>query len=309
VPPSTTFSSCMPRGLAIPPAWRDVWICPHKNGHIQAIGTDDAGRRQYLYHTEWRRVRDEQKHQRVVALAHKLPDLRTAVYADLTGKGLTRTRVLAGALRMLDRGVFRTGGDEYAQDGVNGPGTRGVATLLRGDVTVRGGEVNFHYLAKGAIERKVRIRDSALAALVTSLRRGRQDDERLLAYREGDERKEIHADDINERMRALVGDEFSAKDLRTWHATVLAAVTFAGVEPPSSERGRKKAEKAVMAEVAEQLGNTPAVARKSYVDPRVVSAWEHGETIEITDVPTAPEALLDDETRAAIEKAVIRLLE
>jgi DNA topoisomerase IB len=151
------------RGLVIPPAWRDVWICPHPNGHIQAVGTDDAGRRQYLYHVEWRRDRDEEKHRRVVDLARRLPDLRAAVDADLATSGLGRQRVLAGALRMLDRGVFRTGGEEYAQDN----GTRGVATLLRGDVTVRGGAILFHYPAKGGIERRVRIRDGALAALVS----------------------------------------------------------------------------------------------------------------------------------------------
>jgi DNA topoisomerase-1 len=297
------------RGLVIPPAWRDVWICPHPNGHIQAVGTDDAGRRQYLYHTEWRQARDEEKHRRVVTLARKLPELRAAVAADLAEPGLSCRRVLAGALRMLDRGVFRTGGDEYAQEGVNGPGTRGVATLLRGDVTVRGGEILFDFLAKGAIERRVRIRDGALAALVTALRRGRADDERLLVYRDGRKRCEVHAEDINERLKEIVGEEFSAKDLRTWHATVLAAVALAGVEAPASERGRKRAEKAVMTEVAEQLGNTPAVARRSYVDPRVLSAWEHGDTIAVADIPTDPSALADDETRAAIEKAVIRLLE
>lgn len=297
------------RGLVIPPAWRDVWICPHPNGHIQAVGTDDAGRRQYLYHTSWRQARDEEKHRRVVTLARKLPELRVAVAADLASSGLGRERVLAGALRMLDRGVFRTGGDEYAQEGVNGPGTRGVATLLRGDVTVRGGEVLFDFLAKGAVERRVRIRDGELAALVSALRRGRADDERLLVYRDGRARREVRADDINERLREIVGDDFSAKDLRTWHATVIAAVALAGVEQPSSERGRKRAEKAVMTEVAEQLGNTPAVARRSYVDPRVLTAWERGDTIATADLPTNPSALADDETRAAIEKAVIRLLD
>lgn len=297
------------RGLAIPPAWRDVWICPHPNGHIQAVGTDDAGRRQYLYHTEWRAARDEEKHRRVVRLAHRLPTLRTAVADDLAEPGLGRRRVVAGALRILDRGVFRTGGDEYAQEGVNGPATRGVATLLRGDVTVRGDEVLFDFLAKGAVERRVRIRDGELAALVRALRRGREDDERLLVYRAGRERREVHAEDVNERLREIVGEEFSAKDLRTWHATVLAAVALSGQEKPSSERGRKRVEKAVMTSVAEQLGNTPAVARRSYVDPRVLAAWERGDTIAAADLPATPEALNDDETRAAVEKAVIRLLE
>lgn len=295
------------RGLAIPPAWRDVWICPHPGGHIQAVGTDDAGRRQYLYHTEWRRSRDEEKHRRVVELAKRLPDLRAAIDADLSTSGLSRRRVLAGALRMLDRGVFRTGGEEYAQDN----GTRGVATLLCGDVTVRGGAIEFCYPAKGGIERRVRIRDGALAALVAALRRGRSDGDRLLAYRAGRERCEVRAEDLNERLRELVGDRFTAKDLRTWHATVLAAVALAGVAAPSSERARKRAEKAVMTEVAEQLGNTPAVARRSYVDPRVLAAWESGETIgdALSKLSADPGTPADDELRGAIDKAVIRLLD
>lgn len=186
-----------------------------------------------------------------------------------------------------------------------------MATLLRGDVTVRRGAVHFHYLAKGGAERKVRIRDGALAALVTALRRGRGDDERLLAYREGGACCEVRADDVNRRLQELVGDEFTAKDLRTWHATVLAAVALAGVAAPTSERGRRRAEKAVMTEVAEQLGNTPAVARRSYVDPRVLTAWERGDTIgdALAALPGGPGALADDELRAAVEKAVIRLLD
>jgi DNA topoisomerase IB len=295
------------RGLVIPPAWRDVWICLRPNGHIQAVGTDDAGRRQYLYHEQWRRSRDDAKHRRVVELAKRLPELRTAIDADLTAPGLGRRRVLAGALRMLDRGIFRTGGEEYAQDN----GTRGVATLLRGDVVVRRGAIQFCYPAKGGIERRVRIRDGALAALVTALRRGRDDGDRLLAYRVAGQRHEVRAEELNERLRELVGEEFTAKDLRTWHATVLAAVAMAGAECPGSERARKRTEKAVMTEVAEQLGNTPAVARRSYVDPRVLAAWERGDTIgdAVAELPDDPGALPDDELRAAIEKSVIRLLD
>jgi DNA topoisomerase I len=291
------------RVLAIPPAWREVWICPYPNGHIQAVGTDDAGRRQYLYHEQWRARRDQEKHRRVVELARGLPELRATIEKDLSASGLGCRRVLAGALRMLDRGVFRIGGEEYAQDN----GTRGVATLLCGDVRVRRGAVWFEYPAKGGIERRVRIRDGALASLVTALRRGRADNERLLSYRDGRQRHDVRAEDVNERLREIVGDEFSAKDLRTWHATVMAAVAFAGVDTPTSARGRSRAEAAVMREVAEQLGNTPAVARRSYVDPRVLAAWERGETL--TGLPASLDGLADDELRGSIEKAVIRLLD
>jgi DNA topoisomerase-1 len=285
------------QGLAIPPAWEEVWICPFPNGHLQAVGTDAAGRRQYLYHERWRRQRDEEKHERVLRLASTLPAFRATVDEDLCGKGLTERRVLAGALRMLDRGVFRTGGDEYAEE------SRGVATLLRGDVTVRGGVIWFDYIAKGGVERRLRIRDDRLAPLIVALRRGRGDEERLLVHRDG----EVRAEDINSRLQEIVGPEFTAKDLRTWHATVLAAVIIAGHEQPGSKAARQRVEKAVMREVAEQLGNTPAVARKSYVDPRVLVAFEEGRTIERTLHQVAGTPV--EQARPDIERAVIRLLE
>ena len=283
-------------GLAIPPAWQEVWICPFPNGHIQAVGTDAAGRRQYLYHDQWREERDEEKHRRVLRLATRLPAFRSTVDEDLCTRGLTERRVLAGALRMLDRGVFRTGGDEYAEE------SRGVATLLCGDVHVRGGEIHFCYIAKGGIERKLRIRDERLAPLITALRRGRSEEDRLLRHDKG----EVHADDINRRFQELTKPDFTAKDLRTWHATVLAAVMIAGHEPPSSEAGKRRTEKAVMREVAEQLGNTPAVARRSYVDPRVLAAWEDGKTVERTLHKVANTPM--EEARPVIERAVVRLL-
>ncbi|MFC4852149.1 DNA topoisomerase IB [Actinophytocola glycyrrhizae] len=283
-------------GLAIPPAWQEVWICPFPNGHIQAVGTDAAGRRQYLYHERWREKRDEEKHERVLRLASRLPAFRSAVDDDLCDRGLTEKRVVAGALRMLDRGVFRTGGDEYAEE------SRGVATLLCGDVHVRGGAIHFDYIAKGGVERKLRIRDERLAPLITALRRGRSDEDRLLRHHGG----EVRAEDINRRFQELTGPGFTAKDLRTWHATVLAAVLIAGHEPPSSEAGRRHTEKAVMREVAEQLGNTPAVARRSYVDPRVLDAWAAGRTVERALRKAADVPMVD--ARPAIERAVVRLL-
>jgi DNA topoisomerase IB len=286
--------------LAIPPAWEDVWICPFPNGHIQAVGTDAAGRRQYLYHDRWRQDRDEEKHERVLGLARKLPVFRSTVEDDLAGRGLTARRVLAGALRMLDRGVFRTGGDQYAEE------SRGVATLLRGDVRVQRGEILFDYVAKGGVDRRVRVHDDKLATLVTALRRGRSDDDRLLAYREGDATCVVHAEDINRRLQEIVGAEFTAKDLRTWHATVLAAVIIAGYDQPASETARKRTEKEVLRAVAEQLGNTPAVARRSYVDPRVFTAFADGRTAERALRRVRGRSIED--ARPDIERAVTRLL-
>ncbi|MEV4313592.1 DNA topoisomerase IB [Actinocrispum sp. NPDC049592] len=278
--------------LVIPPAWRDVWICPYPNGHIQAVGTDDAGRRQYIYHEEWRRQRDEQKHERVLELAEHLPQFRKAIEDDLNGRGLTCERVHGGALRMLDRGVFRTGGEEYADD------SRGVATLVKDDVTIVRGELRFGFIAKGGLERRLRMRDPLLVKLVRSLRRAAADTDRLLVYRAGRTWREVHADTINTRFKELTGEQFTAKDLRTWNATVLAAVSFAEAGLPKSKTARKRAEVAAFDRVAEQLGNTRAVAKRSYVDPRVVDAFGEGRTIDLTEV----------DGREDIERAVLKLL-
>ncbi|MEU3624046.1 DNA topoisomerase [Amycolatopsis coloradensis] len=289
--------------LAIPPAWRHVWISPYDNAHIQAVGVDDAGRKQYLYHPEWRRARDEEKHERVLALARKLPKLREAVRGDLDTRGLRRERVLAGALRMIDLGVFRTGGESYAEE----HGTHGVATLLCEHVELRGECLVCDYPAKHGIQRKIRLRDESLVRLVRSLRRARGGEVRLLAYRNGDGWHEVRADDINERLKELVGEGFTAKDLRTWNATVLAASAFAGLEKPSSQRGMKRVEKSVMTQVAEGLGNTPAVARNSYVDPRVITAYHEDRTIERA-ARRAEKTADPTEARDIVERAVVRLL-
>ena len=213
------------KDLVIPPAWRDVWICPYPNGHIQAVGTDDAGRRQYRYHDQWRRDRDEEKHDRVLAMARRLPGWRASVESDLAGRGLTRERVLAAALRMLDRGIFRTGGEEYAEEN----GTHGVATLLREHTEVRGDCCTFRYPAKGGIDRAVSIEDPALAKVVKALLRSRSGSDRLLVYRDRRGWHEVHADDVNARFKELAGDDCTAKDLRTWPATVLSAAALAAV--------------------------------------------------------------------------------
>ncbi|MEV0678884.1 DNA topoisomerase IB [Actinosynnema sp. NPDC050436] len=278
------------KSLAIPPAWRDVWVCPHANGHLQAVGTDSAGRRQYLYHERWRQDRDEEKYDRVLELAPKLPEFRAKVADALRGRGRAHDRVVASALAMLDRGVFRVGGESYAEDN----GTHGVATLLCGHVTVRGAVLRFRYPAKGGIEFTTRVEDGDLARAVKALGKGREADERLLVDQAG---HGVTADDVNERFKELVGEEHSVKDLRTWHAMVLASVAFAREERPSSERGRKRVASAVMREVSEHLGNTPAVARKSYVDPRIVELFNKGIVL--------PDVHGDRET---VEKAVVALL-
>lgn len=289
--------------LVIPPAWRKVWICPHPDGHIQAVGIDAAGRRQYLYHQRWREERDEEKHDRVLAMAARLPAWRDQVQADLTERGVGRRRAEAVALRLLDRAVFRVGGEEYAAEN----GTYGVATLLRSHVRLRDTALTFDYPAKGGIRRVVTVDDADLATAVRALRRVRRGPGRLLVYRDGDAIRELHANDVNARFKELAGEDCSAKDLRTWGATVLAAAAFAEHDVPGSRRGRARVEAAVMRAVSEELGNTPAVARASYVDPRVVRAWAEGRTIRAA-LRRAGKCGDPDESRAVVERAVIRLL-
>ena len=285
--------------LAIPPAWRDVWICPDPAGHLQATGTDAAGRRQYLYHPQWRASRERRKFSHVLLVAPSLPRLRRRVGADLRGADLSRERVLALAVRLIDLGLFRVGGDQYATD--DDP-TFGVATLRCGHVTAAaGGTLRFCYRAKGGVERELFIRDPAVVATVRCLKRFRRGSQRLLAYRDADRGwREVHSNDVNVYLRAASGTDMTAKDLRTWHATVAAAVALAGAEPPSSVTAARRRVAQVMRQVAEDLGNTPAVARASYVDPRVVDLFLRGRTIEL------PRGCRPDGPRA--ERAVLYLL-
>jgi DNA topoisomerase-1 len=265
------------KALVIPPAWRDVWISPHPNGHIQAVGYDDAGRRQYLYHEKWRTDRDAEKFDRVLELAPRLKKFREQIARDMKSRG--RKRMLAIALRMLDLGVFRVGHEEYTEDN----GTHGVATLLCEHLEVRKDTIRFRFPAKHGVEVDEEITDPQLARAVKTLLKDRTPDCRVY--------EDLTADDINERFRELVGEQFTVKDLRTWHATVRAALAFAHA---LEERGRpsKRAVSAVMKEVARDLGNTAAVARKSYVDPRLTEAFERGEVIGNGDPERAVRKLL-----------------
>jgi DNA topoisomerase I len=291
--------------LVIPPAWKRVWISPYPNDHIQAVGTDAAGRRQYLYHAAWQEERAEEKFDRVLELSTQLPAWRASVAADLGGRGLTRERVLALALRLLDRGYFRAGGERYAEEHES----YGIATLLCEHVTVRGDAVEFDYPAKSGVQRTVKVEDAQVIRAVRALMRRTERTERLLACRSASGWAEIRADDLNARFKEFVGDDYSVKDLRTWHGTVLAAAAFADADPAVSQRVAKRVEAAVMREVAEGLGNTPAVARGSYVDPRVVRGYEQGETIaaavrraERTRRPQAAQEILEKATRMLIRR-------
>jgi DNA topoisomerase IB len=293
------------RGLAIPPAWRDVWICPWPNGHIQATGVDAAGRRQYRYHDQWRARRDAEKHERVLEIARQLPDVRDAVTAGLRSRGLTRERVLATAIRLLDLGAFRIGSEQYEEEN----GTYGLATLKRSHVSVRGERTFYCYTAKGGIEREVEITDRPTATVVRQLlERPAEAGEDLLAYQTDDgEWRDVTSTEINAYLKEISGAEISAKDFRTWTATVLMAAALAEAPPPTSRTARKKVITAAYRRVSEQLGNTPAVCKASYVDPRVVDRFESGETVAHA-LRAADDADADRDTQKVLEAAVCQLL-
>jgi DNA topoisomerase-1 len=293
------------KALAIPPAWKDVWICPWPNGHIQAVGTDAAGRRQYRYHDQWRLKRDAAKHERVLEISHQLPDVRDAVLDALNSRGLNRDRVLACGVRLLDLGAFRVGSEQYADDN----GTFGLATLRREHVEVRGERVFFHYTAKGGIERELELIDKPTALVVRELlKRPADQGEELLGYPlEDGSWHDVTSGEINAYLKEISGAEITAKDFRTWTATVMMAATLAEEPPPRSRTARGKVVRQAYVKVSEQLGNTPAVCKASYVDPRVVDRYEQGETIADA---LAEAARADDDRTAqrALEAGVCSLL-
>jgi DNA topoisomerase I len=264
------------RALSIPPAWRDVWICPIELGHLQAVGTDAAGRRQYLYHKAWRARRDQAKFDHMLRFAHALPPLRERVAAHLAEQGMGRDRVLACATRLLDLGFFRMGSEGYAEQNQ----TFGVATILRRHVCLDGDLVTFDYAAKNGKRRLQSVVDPRVTEVVAALKRRRGGGSELLAYRSGRRWVDVRSEDINCYIKEQTGGEFTAKDFRTWSATVLAAVALATSFPQARSRtGRKRAISRAVKEVAHYLGNTPAVCRASYIDPRLFDRYRSGLTI------------------------------
>ncbi|MDQ1698722.1 MAG: hypothetical protein QOG34_585 [Frankiaceae bacterium] len=292
--------------LVIPPAWDDVWICTAPNGHIQATGTDAAGRRQYRYHDDWRRHRDRLKHDRMLEFASALPAARERMLADLARPSIDRERVLGGAARLLDLGFFRIGSEEYAETN----GSYGLATMRREHVTCTSGVLTFDYIAKSGKHRVQSVGDPDLCELVRQLKRRRGGGEELLAYRGTGGWVDIKSTDINVYLREITGGDFTAKDFRTWHATVLCAVGLAvSADAPASESARKRAVARAVSEVAHYLGNTPAVCRASYIDPRVIDLYNDGVTIHADLGELGADAAFGElSTQGAIERAVYRLL-
>ncbi|GAB3803657.1 hypothetical protein GCM10027605_25960 [Micromonospora zhanjiangensis] len=264
-----------------------MWISPDPRGHIQATGIDAAGRKQYLYHPHWRAQRDADKFDRVLAVASRLPDLRARVAADLDGRGLRRERVLAGLAKLLDMGTFRVGNDQYA---AGAEPTFGVSTLRAGHARAGRGCVVFEFPAKGGIRQVLRIEDEDVCRVLRALRRHRDGQQRLFGYWDGRAWRDVRSDDVNGYLREASGAEMTAKDFRTWHATVLAAVELAARADERSATARRRAVAGVMREVAALLGNTPTVARASYVDPRVVDLYHDGVVVEVGPGCPRPEA-------------------
>ena len=290
--------------LVIPPAWQQVWICPAPNGHIQAVGTDDAGRRQYLYHPYWRLKRDQSKHDRVLTVAARLPTARRRVIKHLRMEGMPYERALAAAFRLLDLGFFRIGGEAYAEAN----NSYGLATIQKEHVSIQGHTVVFDYVAKSGQERYVALADNLVRAAVRDLLSRSDGGPELLAYEDSTGWHDINSTEINSYIKGVVGGEVSAKDFRTWHGTVIAEVSLAGaVERSRTLSARKRAVSTAMKEVAKYLGNTPTVARKSYVDPRVVDLFHDGVTIP-PELAATDRELHDGTTHGKIERAVLEIL-
>jgi DNA topoisomerase IB len=294
------------RDLAIPPAWKDVWICPDPLGHLQATGVDAAGRKQYLYHERWREHRDRAKFERMVRFGEALPKLRRRLERDLRDGEPTRECVLACAARLLDVGLFRVGSEAYADE----EGGIGLATIRKDHVTVHKASIEFDYLAKGGVRRRQVIEDPISYPVVRALRRRRGGAEELLAYRERGRWHDVRSSDINDYLKDVLGEDFSAKDFRTWNATVMAAVSLAADgQGTGSKAARKRTIDRTVRAVAELLGNTPAVARRAYVDPRVIDRYLSGWTIAPA-LERLPDDLdvADDRVRTRLERAVLDLL-
>lgn len=277
-----------------------MWICPHANGHIQAVGTDDAGRRQYLYHPDWRAKRDRMKFDRVLQAAHRLPQARRSIARDLALEGMPLGRANAVAVKLLDLGYFRIGNDAYA----DANGSFGLTTLEKRHVRRRKGILVFCFPGKSGIEHTVEIDDTGVIEVLESMRRRQGGSNRLLAYQEARRWHDLDSGAVNHYLSGVLED-LTAKDFRTWHATVIAAAALAGSDEPGDTRtSRRRAIKAAVQEVADFLGNTPPIAKNSYIDPRVLDLYEDGVTID----PDALRGRTSDSRQRRLERAVLDLL-
>lgn len=267
------------KGLVIPPAWRDVWICPRLNGHLQASGIDEAGRRQYLYHPAWTELRAREKFDRAQELGAVMGRLRAKVARELAAGDPSAASTAALAVRLLDLGAFRIGSDVYAQQ----HGSAGLTTLERRHVRRTRAGLEFGFTGKSGVEQHILIDDAPTVRALERLRRRRGGDfEQLMAFRESGGWHRARAEDVNDYLRQATGLDVSAKDFRTWHGTVTAALALAGEGGvPAARTAREKVRRRAVQQVADFLGNTPSVARTSYVDPRVFDLHDAGEVMTV----------------------------
>lgn len=262
------------RSLAIPPAWTDVWICPSPRGHIQATGRDAKGRLQYRYHPKWREVRDETKFHRMLAFGRALPHIRERVNHDLGLPGLPREKVLATVVRLLEGTLIRVGNEEYARENHH----YGLTTLRNRHVDIEGSTLTFHFRGKSGVRHEIPFKDRRVTSIVRRLHD--LPGQHLFEYRGGDgELIPVTSHEVNEYLHEVSGEPFTAKDFRTWAGTVLAARALQEFEQVDSEAQAKKNIVRAIESVAEHLGNTPAVSRKAYIHPEVLSAYLEGTTI------------------------------
>ncbi len=287
------------RALRIPPAWTDVWISADPLGHIQATGMDVKGRTQYLYHQLWRDQRDAQKFSHMLRFATALPDLRTATVGDLHHRGLQRDRVAAGVVRLIDLGLFRVGGEKYAELDHH----YGATTLEKRHVRLTRDGILFDYVAKAGKQRTITVRDPVVQPVVRALLRQDTGLDELFAYQHGDGWHILHSHQVNEYIAGRAGAHFTAKEFRTWNASLLMALTLAGAGPTADPGQRKRVVAASVRDVARWLGDTPAVARGSYIDPGLIDRYESAG--ELAAIPAVPPSL---PAPAEAEQAVAALL-
>jgi DNA topoisomerase I len=288
--------------LVIPPGWEDVWISPDPLGHIQATGVDRRGRTQYRYHQLWREQRDAQKFAHMLRFAGALPALRAATLRDLGGRRLDRDRVTAGAVRLIDLGLFRIGGEKYAELDHH----YGATTLQKHDVKVTRDGITFDYIAKEGKRRTITVTDDAVRPTIRALVRSGNSQDSLFGYQDGGTWRPLHSHEVSSYIAAHAGGHFTAKEFRTWNATVLMALLLANANPSPTARSRKSAITAGIRGVADWLGDTPAVARRSYIDPRLIGRYESdGQLLTIPALPAVLPAAAEAEIAVAALLAAV----
>jgi DNA topoisomerase-1 len=292
------------KSLAIPPAWEEVWISPHHNGHIQATGRDARGRKQYRYHARWRLVRDDAKYLRMISFARALPTIRKVVEQDLQRPGLHRQKVLAAVVHLLQSTFMRVGNDEYARQNKS----FGLTTLRHRHVRVDGSDVLFRFRGKSGVQHDIKLHDPYVARIIRKMRE--LPGQELFQYVDDDgERHCIDSGDVNAYLREAAGEDFSAKDFRTWAGTVLATLALQAFERVDSQAQAKQNVVRAIENVARRLGNTPSICRKCYVHPAVIESYLDGSFAELLEERVQAELVQELHDLSPEEAAVLALLQ